>query len=343
MSDLLWRMMRPILFRLDPEDAHHLVLGLAGRFPRLLGLAGGRPPAALTRTLFGRPIPSPIGLAAGLDKDAVALPLWERLGFGFVEIGTVTPRAQPGNPRPRVHRLPRERALINRMGFPSDGMDAVAARLEGLRSAGRWPTIPVAVNLGKNKDTSAEAAHEDYALLARRFAPFADWLVVNVSSPNTPGLRALQASGPLRQILQATRAAAPGVPVVLKLSPDLEDEALGEAVGLAIDEGVAGIVATNTTLSRPVAEPAGLPEGGLSGAPLHDLSRAKLEVVLAAARGRVQVVGVGGVDRPERAAGLLRLGCAAVQVYTGMIYEGPGLIRRLNAALARGALSSRGT
>jgi dihydroorotate dehydrogenase len=328
-------LLRPILFRLDPEDAHHLVLGLAARFPRLLGLAGARPHAALARTLFGRTIPSPIGLAAGLDKDAVALPLWERLGFGFVEIGTVTPRAQPGNPRPRVHRLPRERALINRMGFPSDGMDVVAARLERLKATGRWPTIPVAINLGKNKDTTAEAAHEDYALLARRFAPFADWLVVNVSSPNTPGLRALQASGPLRQILQATRAAAPGRPVVLKLSPDLEDDALREAVGLAIDEGVAGVVATNTTLGRPVAEPAGLPEGGLSGAPLFDRSRAKLEVVLSAAAGRVPVVGVGGVDRPERAAALLRLGCAAVQVYTGMIYEGPGLIRRLNAALAQ--------
>ncbi len=337
MRDLAWRaLLRPLLFRLDPETAHHATLGLARRFPRLLGaLAGGAPPAGLGRTLLGKAIPSPIGLAAGLDKDAVALPLWERLGLGFVEVGTVTPLPQPGNPRPRVHRLPRERALINRMGFPSQGAEAIAARLERLRASGRWPRIPVAVNLGKNKDTPAETAHDDYARLARRLGPFADWLVVNVSSPNTPGLRALQAKEPLQRIIQATRDAAPGLPVVLKLAPDLEPEALAEAVHFAIDAGVAGVVATNTTITRPVAEPAGLPEGGLSGAPLYPLARGRIETALAAAGGRIPVIGVGGVDRPERAAELLALGCAAVQVYTGLIYEGPGLVRRLNAHLAR--------
>ncbi len=337
MPDLLWALTRPLLFRLDPEDAHHATLALARRLPRLVGaLAGGAPPPGLSRTLLGRTIPSPIGLAAGLDKDAVALPLWERLGLGFVEVGTVTPLPQPGNPRPRVHRLPRERALINRMGFPSQGAEAIAARFQALKAAGRWPTIPVAVNLGKNKDTPAEAAHDDYARLAARLGPFADWLVVNVSSPNTPGLRALQAKEPLQRIIQATRDAAPGVPVLLKLAPDLEPEALAEAVQLAIDVGIAGIVATNTTITRPVAEPAGLPEGGLSGAPLYPLARARIEVALRAAAGRIPVIGVGGVDRPERAAELLALGCAAVQVYTGLIYEGPGLVRRLNAHLARG-------
>ena len=338
MRDLLWRaLLRPLLFRLDPETAHHLTLGWAARVPRLLGsLAGSRPPAGLGLRLFGRELPGPIGLAAGLDKDALALPLWERLGFGFVEIGTVTPRPQPGNPRPRVHRLPRERALINRMGFPSAGAEAVAARLEALRARGRWPTIPVAINLGKNKDTPPEAAHEDYAAAAARLAPWSDWLVVNVSSPNTPGLRALQAKEPLMRILGATRAAAPDRPVLLKLAPDLEDEALDEAVALALAEGVAGIVATNTTITRPVPGE-GLPEGGLSGAPLYPLARAKLERVLRAADGRVPVIGVGGVDRPERALELLALGCAAVQLYTGLIYEGPGLVRRIHRALrARG-------
>lgn len=331
MRDLLWRALaRPILFRLDPETAHHLTLGLAARAPRLLGaLLGSRPPAGLAVRLLGHDLPSPVGLAAGLDKDGLALPLWERLGFGFVELGTVTPRPQAGNPRPRVFRLPRERALINRMGFPSQGAEAVAARLEALRARGRWPTIPVAINLGKNKDTPAERAEEDYAQAARRLGPLADWLVVNVSSPNTPGLRALQAPGPLRRILQATRAAAAGRPVLLKLSPDLEDQALDEAVGLALDEGAAGIVATNTTLTRPVTPADGLPEGGLSGAPLFPLAKARIARVLAAAQGRAPVIGVGGVDRPERAQELLALGCAAVQVYTGLIYEGPGLLRRI--------------
>lgn len=335
MRDLLWRaLLRPLLFRLDPEDAHHLVLGAAARWPRLLGrLAGGRPPAGLGVSLLGRTLPSPVGLAAGLDKDAVALPCWERLGFGFVEVGTVTPRPQPGNPRPRIHRLPAERALVNRMGFPSAGADDVARRLEALRARGRWPSIPVAVNLGKNKDTSAEAAHEDYAAVAARLGPLADWLVVNVSSPNTPGLRALQAAGPLRRILEATRDAAAGRPVLLKLAPDLEDEALDEAVALARNAGAAGVVATNTTLTRPIADPSGAPEGGLSGAPLFPLARAKLARVLAAA-GDLPVVGVGGVDRPERALDLLELGCAAVQLYTGFVYEGPGLVRRIHRALA---------
>lgn len=339
MRDLAWAaLLRPILFRLDPERAHHATLALARRCPRLLGaLAGARPPAGLARPLLGRTIPSPIGLAAGLDKDALALPLWERLGLGFVEVGTVTPRPQPGNPRPRVHRLPAERALINRMGFPSDGAEAVGARLEALRAAGRWPTIPVALNLGKNKDTPADDAHLDYARVAARLAPLADWLVVNVSSPNTPGLRALQAREPLLRILEATRGAAAGRPVLLKLAPDLEPEALAEAVDLAIEGGAAGIVATNTTITRPVAHPDGLPEGGLSGAPLFPLARARIAAALAAAAGRVPVIGVGGVDRPERAADLLAMGCAAVQVYTGLIYEGPGLVRRLNAHLARRA------
>lgn len=335
MRDLAWRaLLRPLLFRLDPEDAHHLVLRWSARLPRLLGaLAGSRPPAGVGRELFGQRLPSPVGLAAGLDKDAVALPLWERLGFGFVELGTVTPRPQPGNPRPRIHRVPAERAIINRMGFPSGGAEAVAARLEALRAAGRWPSAPVAVNLGKNKETTPEAAADDYAAVARRLGPLCDWLVVNVSSPNTPGLRALQAPGPLRAILGATRDAAPGKPVLLKLAPDLEDEALDEAVHLAIDAGAAGIVATNTTITRPVAQPAGLPEGGLSGAPLFPLAKTKIVRALAASGGRVPVIGVGGIDRPERALELLDLGCAAIQLYSGFIYEGPGLVRAIHRAL----------
>ncbi|MGE0708973.1 MAG: quinone-dependent dihydroorotate dehydrogenase [Planctomycetota bacterium] len=333
--DLLYRLSRPLLFRLDPERAHELTLSLAARAPRLLGALAGGGPRPAPRELCGLTISSPVGLAAGLDKNAVALPLWERLGFGFVEVGTVTPRPQAGNPRPRVFRLPAAHALINAMGFPNEGAEAIGLRLEALRARGRWPRVPVGINLGKNKDTPAEDAPRDYEAAARRLVALADYLVVNVSSPNTPGLRALQQAGELRRILEAVGAVANGKPVLVKLAPDLEDEPLVEAVEVAHAAGAAGLIATNTTLTRPVPDPAGH-TGGFSGRPLFPLARGRIEVVLRAAQG-LPVIGVGGVDSAERARELLELGCAAVQVYTGLIYEGPGLARRINRALARGA------
>ena len=330
MLGLLYACARPLLFALDPERAHELSLALAARsggLARLLAPSSPQVPARLGELNLR----SPLGLAAGLDKNAVALPVWEALGFGFVEVGTVTPRPQAGNPRPRVHRIKSARAIVNAMGFPNQGADAIAARLEALHLAGRWPTIPVGVNLGKNKDTPDADAPADYAQLAARFASLANYLVINVSSPNTPGLRALQGKDQLARILAATQAEAQAKPVWIKLSPDLSDQALAEAAQVAHAGGAAGLIATNTTITRPV--PAPNLQGGFSGRPLFSLAKSRLEALLERTQG-LPVVGVGGVDSPERAADLLALGCTAVQLYTGLVYEGPGLPSRINRALA---------
>jgi len=333
--DLLYRLARPVLFRLDPEDAHHLVLRGAAVCPDALArLLGPRLPQGLETQVAGLNLPTPIGLAAGLDKEAQAVPLWAHLGFGFVEVGTVTPKPQPGNPRPRVHRLPEHRALINSMGFPSDGAEGMAARLQRLRDARRWPATPVGVNLGKNKDTPADQAHEDYRLLAQKFRGLADYLVVNVSSPNTPGLRELQSPDALARITGTVVQEAPDLPVFVKLSPDLEESAIGQAVETVLGVGVQGLIATNTTVSRPVPSQQ---KGGLSGAPLHALALGRVQAVLDAVSGRVPVIGVGGIDTVPKAADLLARGCAAVQIYTGFIYEGPGLPARLAWGLADGS------
>ena len=331
MLGFLYACARPLLFSLDAERAHETSLALAARSGGLARLLAPSSPAVPAR-LGDLELRSPLGLAAGLDKNAVALPVWEALGFGFVEVGTVTPRPQEGNPRPRVHRIKSARAIVNAMGFPNQGAEAIATRLEGLRASGRWPKIPVGVNLGKNKDTPDADAPADYARVAARFAELASYLVINVSSPNTPGLRALQGKDELARILAATQAEAKGRPVWIKLSPDLGDEALGEAVGVARAGGAAGLIATNTTITRPVPTPE--LKGGFSGRPLYPLAKGRLEVLLAQAEG-LPIVGVGGVDSPERAAELLGLGCTAVQLYTGLVYEGPSLPSRINRALAR--------
>ncbi|MBL4844684.1 MAG: quinone-dependent dihydroorotate dehydrogenase [Planctomycetes bacterium] len=322
---------RPFLFSLDPERAHELTLSLAARTGWLARLLAPRSPQVPAR-LGELELRSPVGLAAGLDKNAVALPVWEALGFGFVEIGTVTPRPQVGNPRPRVHRIKAQRALINAMGFPNEGAEAIGARLERLQASGRWPKIPVGVNLGKNKDTPDAEAASDYAKVAKRLAELSSYLVINVSSPNTPGLRALQAKDELARILAATQAEAQGRPVWIKLSPDLGDEALGEAVEVARAGGAAGLIATNTTITRPVTCPD--LRGGFSGHPIYPLSKGRITALLERA-GDLPVVGVGGVDSPERARELLAAGCTAVQLYTGLIYQGPILPSRINRGLRK--------
>lgn len=333
MLQALYRCARPVLFRLDAERAHELTLRQAARWPRLLGAIAGRHAPGLPTQVGPLACAGPVGLAAGLDKNAVALPLWERLGFGFVEVGTITPRPQVGNPRPRVHRFPREGAIINAMGFPNDGLEAITARLRRLRESGRWPQIPVGANLGKNKDTPDDDAAEDYEAVARGVRELVDYLVVNVSSPNTPGLRALQAGDALARIVGATRAAAPDLPVFVKLAPDLDPEPLTQSVERALSEGAAGVVATNTTLTRPLQGPGPFPAGGLSGRPLFPLAQEKIGHVLDVVAGRVPVIGVGGVDGPERAQALLERGCAAVQLYTGLVFQGPGVVARINRGL----------
>jgi dihydroorotate dehydrogenase len=322
----VYGLLKPLLFGLDPERAHLLAMGslalLEGAPSLARALRGVDDPKDATE-VFGLTFPNRIGLAAGLDKNAEAIVGLFALGFGFVEVGTVTPRPQPGNQAPRLFRVPEHGALINRMGFNNHGAKAMESRLAEVP----WRPGPIGVNLGKNKDTPNERAHEDYAACARLLARHADYLVVNLSSPNTPGLRALQEPDALRTILKATRAEAGQRPVLLKVSPDLTDEAVDAAVEVAIAEGAAGIIATNTTIARPFDHPQ---SGGLSGKPLLQRSTQVLERV----RGRLPAIGVGGVFSPEDARLKLSAGASLVQIYTGLIYQGPKVVKRLVSATA---------
>lgn len=335
MLDFSYRLLRPLLFRLDAETAHEWVLRA---LPLLPMLAGNRQPdSILRRKVAGLDWAGPVGLAAGLDKNGVGIRAWAALGFGAIEVGTVTALAQPGNPRPRLFRLIDERALINRMGFNNAGALALAATLARLREGDGWPSVPVGANLGKSKVAANEDAVADYLNSVGALRGKADYFVVNVSSPNTPGLRALQDKDPLQRLLDAVVPASERTPVFLKLAPDLEDEALAEAVGVAIDAGCAGILATNTTVTRPGTTNRLDQYGGLSGTPLQTLAADKVRVVLGAASGRVPVVGIGGISTAEDVLCFMRMGCAAVQIYSALVYEGPGLVFRIHEELAKRA------
>ncbi|MCB9676539.1 MAG: quinone-dependent dihydroorotate dehydrogenase [Alphaproteobacteria bacterium] len=336
MIDLTWPVIRALLFQLDAERAHELTLHTLSAAPDLLA-AMVRPftqcPAQPIQ-IAGLTFRGPVGLAAGLDKNGLAIPFWPALGFGFVEVGTVTAHPQPGNDKPRLHRLVADRAIINRMGFNNEGSAALADRLRKLRESGRWPEVPVGANIGKSKITPLDEANADYVTSTERLRGLADWFTVNVSSPNTPGLRSLQGRDTLATLLPAVLGAAGDTPVFLKLAPDLEPEALEEAVDLAIEVGVHGLIATNTTIGRDgLSAPTDL-EGGLSGRPLWPLARKRIETVVNRAGGRVPVIGVGGVERADQVRELLALGCRAVQLYTSFIFEGPGLPSRLHRELA---------
>lgn len=332
--DLLWRLGRPLLFGLDAETAHELVFSGMPLATALARLARLRPDPRLQTTVGPMRWAGPVGLAAGLDKEGAALDAWEALGFGAMEIGTVTARAQPGNPRPRLYRLVEEAALINRMGFNNGGAAAMAGRLRARKAAGRWPGIPVGINVGKSKLAPLEAAVEDYLESLEALRGLGDYVVLNVSSPNTAGLRALQERTELERLLAAAVPAA-GAPVFLKLAPDLEDDPLAEAVEVAVAAGCAGIIATNTTISRPGSTGRLDQAGGLSGAPLAALARQKIGVVIRAADGRVPVIGVGGIATAADVRDRLAMGCAAVQLYTAFIYGGPRTVARIHAELAR--------
>ena len=347
--DVYTRALRPLLFRMDAERAHDLAMAtlavagpLAGRIwspPR----AGGR----LSLRLMGLDFPNPIGLAAGLDKRARAVPAWPAVGFGFAEVGTVTARAQPGNPRPRLFRLPADRALVNRMGFNNDGAARTAERLHRWERRGLRGRVPLGVNLGKSKVTPAEQAPRDYAASLETLWQVADYVVVNVSSPNTPGLRDLQAIGPLGDILDALdevnrRLAAawaqPPRPVLVKIAPDLASEDVDAAVDLACARRVAGMVVANTTLARTglVSPPAIADQaGGLSGPPLRARCTDLVAQVARRAAGRLVVVGVGGISSADDVWDTLAAGADLVQVYTGFVYGGPAWVRRLSADLVR--------
>jgi dihydroorotate dehydrogenase len=337
---MLWPAARALLFQLDPERAHRLAHRVLGRVtPARARRRRPAPPPALAVRALGLRFDSPVGLAAGFDKGEVHVPGLFALGFSHVEIGTITPRAQPGNERPRLFRLAEHRALVNRMGFNNEGAEACADRLAALPREARLG--PVGVNVGKNKSTPNEDAASDYLACIDRLHPHADYLVVNISSPNTPGLRQLQEADALDRLLRACVARlaerAPGKPLLVKLAPDLAPEALEEAVDVAIGAGAAGIVATNTTLSRAGVEGhrhAG-EQGGLSGAPLERLATSVVRRCAARAAGRVPIVGVGGVMTAEDAYAKIRAGASLVQVYTGLVYGGPGFVRRVNEGLAR--------
>ncbi|MEJ5170640.1 MAG: quinone-dependent dihydroorotate dehydrogenase [Fimbriimonadales bacterium] len=341
--NLYEKLVRPLAFLLSPEVAHELALTWVGS-----GMFECRVPAdpRLAVEAFGVAFPNPIGLAAGFDKDAVAVEWWDALGFGHCEVGTVTLRPQAGNPKPRLHRLAKDRALINRMGFNNAGAHALRVRLEG-----SWPHLPIGVNLGKNRDTPLQDAPKEYAALYRTLAPLGAYFVVNVSSPNTPGLRSLQEPEALREILQAIRAQKPRKPLLVKVAPDLEEAGLDAVLQIALDEGLDGIVATNTTVSRAgLSRDPGL-EGGLSGKPLQPLADAALARLARGAAGRLALIGVGGVFDADDAWRKIALGAHLVQLYTGWVYGGPktvarilnGLVERMDREGARSLDEVRGS
>jgi len=331
-ADTYERIVRSILFSLPPETAHHLVLGglrAVSRLPFALRALHSLQPPARPKTLFGLNFPNPIGLAAGFDKNGVALPAWAALGFGFIEIGTVTAKAQAGNPRPRIFRYPQQKALINRLGFNNDGAEVVAATLRSLRRSGRWPGIPVGINIGKSKITPVEEAADDYLYSFRLLHEFADYIVLNVSSPNTPGLRSLQEHDALEQLLRVIRTEnhVPRKPVLLKIAPDLSLPDLHRIVTTCEESGIAGIIATNTTLDH-TAIPTPLDQaGGLSGRPLREKSTELVRAITTCSR--LPVIASGGIFDAESAREKLEAGAQLLQVYTGYIYRGPGLLREI--------------
>jgi dihydroorotate dehydrogenase len=325
------RLARPALFRIgggDAEAAHEWTLHrLAGLPAPVRSALRRRYAVAAPRRVFGVDFPNPVGLAAGMDKDGAALPAWPALGFGFVEVGTVTPHAQPGNERPRLHRLRPHEAIVNRMGFNNAGADALAARLAAL---GPLP-VPLGISLGKSKATPLESAVDDYVESYKRLCEHGDYFAVNVSSPNTPGLRTLQD----RAHLDALLAALVGEkPVLVKIAPDLTDAAVADLLAVCLERGAAGVIATNTTLGRP-GVPGDAPAGGLSGRPLAARAREVVAFVHRETGGALPVVGVGGITGPDDAVRMVDAGASLVQLYTGFVYHGPALVRRCVRATAK--------
>jgi dihydroorotate dehydrogenase len=315
----MYSLIRKLLFQLDAEDAHELAVRqmiALQKIPIVLRAIESfcAPPPTARRELMGLSFPSPIGIAAGFDKNALLMPMLAALGFGFVEVGTVTLRPQPGNPRPRIFRYPKNRALVNRLGFNNDGADAVAERLKS------WiPTVPLFVNIGKNRDVAIDAAADDYGACAMKLAPYADAVVVNLSSPNTPSLRELQRPEHLERILAAVG------PAIVKIAPDIDDTMLAEICDVCAKRA-RGMICTNTTVARPFPSKE---SGGLSGAPLMSPSTSILAKVRERVGPRYPLIGVGGVFTSEDVRAKFAAGADLVQVYTGFVYEGPLLARRL--------------
>lgn len=325
----------------DPEIAHHWVmnrLAFASRHRLLLKIleaANAYKSPSLERTVFGVRFPNPVGLAGGFDKNGLALPALAALGFGFLEAGTVTRYRQAGNDRPRIFRLPEDDALINRMGFPNDGADEIAERLSRLPK----PTIPVGWSIGRSKITPQEEAIEDYLYSLRKLYDHADFFTVNVSSPNTPGLRNLQEKEPLNQLLRAVLQEAevlarqtgrsPAKPILVKISPDLTDGQIDDIIEVCLNCNVRGIIATNTTLSHKGLQQSTRETGGLSGRPLYPCALAIVQYLCKRLDGQMPVIGVGGIFGPDDAQRMFDAGASLIQIYTSFIYEGPGIIKSI--------------
>jgi dihydroorotate dehydrogenase len=332
-------LLRRLFFLFPAETAHHLAMGMLSALTQWWPLAKivaamYMPRHRETTTVFGLNFRNWLGLAAGFDKDGRHLRALASLGFGFIEVGTVTPRPQTGNPRPRLFRLSTSKALINRMGFNNAGCDKLAERLQGFKDR----EVVLGANIGKNKDTPNDRATEDYLYCFGKLHPYVDYFVVNVSSPNTPNLRQLQEKGPLKAILSAiqerNRQLPEPRPILLKIAPDLTDGQLGDIVEIALETRLAGIVATNTTILRqglaePVRRIESMGAGGLSGRPVHQRAVEVIRYVHARSAGKLQIIGVGGVFTREDAEEMLAAGASLVQVYTGFIYQGPGIVKSI--------------
>ena len=336
MKDAYERFVRPLLFSIDAEIAHRFTsesLRAASHVDLTLRALNLFQPSASPKKLFGLTFPNAIGLAAGLDKNGVALPAWSAIGFGFIEIGTVTAKAQPGNPKPRIFRFPEQNALINRLGFNNDGADAIARRLRKLQRSSRWPEVPVGINIGKSMNTPLTEATEDYLYSFRLLCEFADYIVLNVSSPNTPGLRELQGADALSELLSAIgeKNLITRKPIVVKIAPDLAPSELEDIVSTCETNKVAGIIATNTTVDHSSISAAQDEQGGLSGAPLRGKSTALVREI--AARSTIPIIASGGIMDADSAREKIEAGARLLQIYTGLIYRGPGLLREIAEAL----------
>ena len=331
-------LLKPIFFSMNPEQAHDLMRAgarlannsvVSGVLESLFAVTDPR----LRVSVAGISFANPIGLAAGLDKNVELVGLCTGLGFGHLELGTVTGRAQPGNPKPRIFRIAEEKALINRMGFPSEGADVVEQRLRGMRE--RFKRLPpIGINIGKSKVVELEQAIDDYRYSFEKLSPLADYVTVNVSSPNTQGLRQLQERDRLAALLQSLKAAnVHNRPIFVKVAPDLELSALEEVVDVCVQCSIAGIIATNTTISRDGLRSAIQETGGLSGAPLREKSLKVVQFLGRQIAGRMALVGVGGISSGGDVLSMLGAGASMVQIYTGLVYEGPGIIKAINQEL----------
>jgi dihydroorotate dehydrogenase len=328
------RLLKPILFSMDPELVHEVAIATLKTFSRLPWLLDVLPRSRdqrLNRELFGLRFPNPIGLAAGFDKNGMALPAWAALGFGFVEIGTITSQPQVGNPRPRIFRIPEMEALINRLGFNNQGVEKIAVRLEQLRLSSNWPKIPVGLNIGKSKVVRLEDAASDYLRSFQRLRGLGDYFVLNVSSPNTPDLRKLQEKAAIGELFKTVQQQNQEKPLLVKIAPDLTPEQLDHILALANDYRLAGVIATNTTTDQRT-----LPEdkrqlGGLSGKPLRTRS---LEILRHIKRhSSLPVISVGGIMNEDDAKERFDSGAELVQIYTGFVYRGPRLVRKIAGSL----------